>query len=422
MNITVRRKSLHPVLQSVAKVIEDKPSAATIYSHVLLEAEDSSLRLTGTGPELEISGEVDSEVLEKGRITVPARKLSVICQHLEEDQGFSLALHENQVCVKARKDEYFLNTLSADDFPIPEEEGLHAEYQVQQSDLRELLERTHQCMAQDDVRQYLNGLLLEFRGSILRGVATDSHRLAFCEVPLGERKTVAEAKAEAGEDAGEVTEDGNSGDGESEVDVSIILPRRAVTELMRLLHGKGEATLKLMRGKVRVLLDEQKISFGSRLIDGRFPDYQRVIPKSWEQELTVDCKRMMVALSQVISFIQDRYSCIHLTMEAKQLQVHASSPENERLNLIVPAEFTADSMEISFNAQYLHKLLDTMSSAKAHFYLNGAENSCLVRPHWEKTEKAPASGEEEKPGGEQEEKAEEPRRNEYKFVVMPMRT
>ena len=207
MNISIQREVLHPVLQSMAKVIEDKPTAAAIFSHVLLEAEDSSLRLTGTGPELEISGEVNCEVIEKGRITVPARKFNVICQHMGEKQALSLALHEKQACVKANANEYFLNTLPAEEFPVPEEEAPQHEYRIQQAVLRELLEKTRHCIAQDDVRQYLNGLLMEFRGRQLRGVATDSHCLALCDVEVldgGPVGTAPEQPVEAG--AGEESE------------------------------------------------------------------------------------------------------------------------------------------------------------------------------------------------------------------------
>ena len=236
---------------------------------------------------------------------------------------------------------------------------------VDQHGLRKLLDKTHFSMAQQDVRYYLNGLLLEADGYTLRAVATDGHRLALAELQL-------DTPAQRGE--------------------QVILPRKAVLELMRLLDGDGEVALSLGTNHLQVQLGP--IRFTSKLIDGRFPEYGRVIPTDVGRVITADCSVMRHSLQRVAILSNEKFRGVRLHVKEATVTLRANNPEQEEAEEKLEVEYDGDEMEIGFNVNYLLDALAAVDEDRVQLGLSDANSSCLIN--------SPAT-------------------THTKFVVMPMR-
>ncbi|MEG6654067.1 DNA polymerase III subunit beta, partial [Pseudomonas aeruginosa] len=245
MHFTIQREALLKPLQLVAGVVERRQTLPVL-SNVLLVVEGQQLSLTGTDLEVELVGRVVLEdAAEPGEITVPARKLMDICKSLPNDVLIDIRVEEQKLLVKAGRSRFTLSTLPANDFPTVEEGPGSLNFSIAQSKLRRLIDRTSFAMAQQDVRYYLNGMLLEVNGGTLRSVATDGHRLAMCsldaQIPSQDRHQV-------------------------------IVPRKGILELARLLTEQdGEVGIVLGQHHIRATTGE--FTFTSKLVDGKFPDY-----------------------------------------------------------------------------------------------------------------------------------------------------
>ena len=250
MNFNITRNEILPSLQTVCGVI-DRRQALPILSNLLIVAEKDKITFTGTDMEVEMVTTISHQTEAPGEITVPARKLLDICKALPDGSKISLSFNKDKVVVKSGKSKLTLATLPATEYPSTEALGNSSEISLPQKEFRALLEDTMFSMAQQDVRYYLNGLLLELEKNSLRAVATDGHRLALKEIKV--KTGIEEAQ-------------------------QIIIPRKGVIELIRLLDGEDEnISVEVSQNHIRVSKD--KVQFTSKLIDGKFPDYQRVIPK-----------------------------------------------------------------------------------------------------------------------------------------------
>jgi DNA polymerase III subunit beta len=364
MKFSASREAILKPLQTVVGVVERRQTMP-ILSNVLLAAQDASLSITATDLEVEMVARGEVKVEAPGEITVPGRKFHDICRALPEGTNVEVSLSGERVTVKGGRSRFTLSTLRAADFPTVEEIAAKQTLRLTRKDLRQLLDKTHFSMAQQDVRYYLNGLLLETERKKLRAVATDGHRLALSEVELG----AAAAR-----------------------DEQLIVPRKGVLELNRLLEGDGDVEVGLGANHIRVQLDGIRLT--SKLIDGRFPEYGRVIPNEPRNVITADRNLFRQALQRTAILSNEKYRGVRLELSANSVILQANNPEQEEAVETIEVEYGGEAMEIGFNVNYLLDALAAVDSAQVEFGVTDANSSCLIR----------------EPGG-----------SGTKFVVMPMR-
>src|SRR6476659_6418501 len=248
MKLSASREQIQAPLQSVIGVVERRQTMPVL-SNVLFAARNNRISITGTDLEVELVASGEAQVQQPGDVTLPGRKMLDIVRALPEKTQVTVATDGERVSIKAGRSRFTLSTLPAAEFPIVEEINAQQTLTLTQGDFRRLIDKTHFSMAQQDVRYYLNGLLLETDGKALRAVATDGHRLALCEMELS---------------------------GKAKNTHQVIVPRKGVLELQRILGSDGEIELAVGTNHVRAQIGD--IRFTSKLIDGRFPEYGRVIP------------------------------------------------------------------------------------------------------------------------------------------------
>jgi DNA polymerase-3 subunit beta len=364
MKLSATREHLLEALQSVIGVVERRQTMP-ILSNVMLSARDNRLRATGTDLEVELVAAAEVSVHQPGDITVPGRKLLDIVRTLPEKTNVTLTRDGERVVLRGGRSRFTLSSLPAAEFPVIEE--IHAQHTVaiKAHEFRRLIDKTHFAMAQQDVRYYLNGTLLETNGEVLRAVATDGHRLSWCEVPL---------------------------EGRARELQQIILPRKGVLELQRLLDGEGEIEVAIGSNHVRVQIGE--VRFTSKLIDGKFPEYSRVIPAEPPRIMTATRDALRATLQRTAILSNEKYRGVRLTFASGLLTVQAHNPEQEEAEDQLEVSFSGDELEIGFNVSYLLDALAAVETETVEVGLTDANSSCLIRA----------------PGNRQ-----------IKYVVMPMR-
>ncbi len=336
-----------------------------ILSNVLLVAKDGQVSITATDLEVELVAIADVDVESGGEITVSGRKLLDICRALPEGANISVNVSGEKLFVKAGRSKFSLATLPAAEFPTVEDIKAGQTISVPQDVLGRLIEKTHFSMAQQDVRYYLNGMLLETGGKHLRAVATDGHRLALCQVEL---------------------------DGASLSEQQVIVPRKGVLELQRLMSGEGSLDIELGANHIRIQLEG--IRFTSKLIDGRFPEYDRVIPKESSNELTADRTTLKGALQRTAILSNEKYRGIRLIIRDSGVVLQAHNPEQEEAEEELEVEYGGEDIEIGFNVNYLLDALGAVEGDEISVSVQDSNSSCLIR---------------------------QPGLDDCKFVVMPMR-
>ncbi|MFO2101598.1 DNA polymerase III subunit beta [Pseudomonas aeruginosa] len=350
MHFTIQREALLKPLQLVAGVVERRQTLPVL-SNVLLVVEGQQLSLTGTDLEVELVGRVVLEdAAEPGEITVPARKLMDICKSLPNDVLIDIRVGEQKLLVKAGRSRFTLSTLPANDFPTVEEGPGSLNFSIAQSKLRRLIDRTSFAMAQQDVRYYLNGMLLEVNGGTLRSVATDGHRLAMCsldaQIPSQDRHQV-------------------------------IVPRKGILELARLLTEQdGEVGIVLGQHHIRATTGE--FTFTSKLVDGKFPDYERVLPRGGDKLVVGDRQQLREAFSRTAILSNEKYRGIRLQLSNGLLKIQANNPEQEEAEEEVQVEYNGGNLEIGFNVSYLLDVLGVIGTEQVRFILSDSNSSALV--------------------------------------------
>ena len=355
MKFQLDRASLLGCLQVVHGVVERR-ERLPILSNVLVVLKDDTISMTATDMEIELVARVNAPGGESGEVTVPARKLVEICRTLPDDATVEFSVGDSRATLRAGRSRFILNTLPAADFPTTDAVEAVVTASVTQRDLRELIERTQFAMANQDVRYYLNGLLLEFRGGRLRAVSTDGHRLAQAEVELQE----------------------SAGDDEVH---QCILPRKGVQELSRLVQNTDENT-SIVVGKASLQVSMGDITFTSRLIEGRFPDYNRVIPRQEqcdkEAEVNRDLVRRCLQRASILS--NEKYRTVRLAFSQGALHVTANNPDHEEAEDEVDIRYSGDDVEIGFNVNYLIDALGVLPTEAVSFHLSDPGSSCLLTP------------------------------------------
>ena len=351
MHFTIQREALLKPLQLVAGVVERRQTLPVL-SNVLLVVEGQQLSLTGTDLEVELVGRVTlEEPAESGEITVPARKLMDICKSLPADALIDIRIDEQKLLVKAGRSRFSLSTLPANDFPTVEEGPGSLTFSLVQSRLRRLIERTSFAMAQQDVRYYLNGMLLEVQTGILRAVATDGHRLAMCSM---------EAAIEQVERH------------------QVIVPRKGILELARLLTEQ-DAEVAIVLGQHHIRATTGEFTFTSKLVDGKFPDYERVLPRGGDKLVVADRQGLREAFSRTAILSNEKYRGIRLQLESGLLKIQANNPEQEEAEEEIAVDYSGSSLEIGFNVSYLLDVLSVMTTDQVRLILSDANSSALVQ-------------------------------------------
>lgn len=350
MHFVISREAFLKPLQLVSGVVERRQTLPVL-SNVLLVLEGSELSLTGTDLEVELVGRVAvDEAHTPGEITVPARKLLDICKSLADDAVIELSLKENKVTIKSGRSRFTLTTLPASEFPGVDEEPDTFSITMAQSKLRDLLDSTSFAMAQQDVRYYLNGMLFEVAGDYLRVVATDGHRLAMETLSMS--NPISDSQ-------------------------QLILPRKGIMELTRLLtDDAGEISLTFGQNHIRASVPA--FTFTSKLVDGKFPDYNRVLPKGGNKVLVGDCQELRQAFSRASILSNEKYRGVRVLLSNGELKILANNPEQEEAEEIVSVDYEGDSLEIGFNVSYLIDVLSTLSSKKARITLSDPNSSALL--------------------------------------------
>jgi DNA polymerase-3 subunit beta len=336
-----------------------------ILSNVLLVARNGQLAVTATDLEVELVAEAEVAVEAGGEITVSGRKLLDICRALPDGSDVDISVSGEKLVVRSGRSKFSLATLPAAEFPTIEDIKAGQTITVDRTVLSRLIEKTHFSMAQQDVRYYLNGMLLETGGQHLRAVATDGHRLALCEAVI---------------------------DGASLDEQQVIVPRKGVLELQRLMDGEGALDLELGANHVRIQLDG--IRFTSKLIDGRFPEYDRVIPKESANQLTADKAGLRGALQRTAILSNEKYRGIRLIIRDSGVVIQAHNPEQEEAEEELEVSYSGEDIEIGFNVNYLLDALGAVDGEEVMLSVQDSNSSCLIR---------------------------QPGNNDGKFVVMPMR-
>lgn len=364
MKFTAAREALLKPLQAVIGVVERRQTMP-ILANVLLVAKDGQLAVTATDLEVELVANAEVEVEGAGEVTVPGRKLLDICRALPDEAELAILLSGEKLGIKSGRSKFTLTTLPAADFPTVEDINAGQTLGLAQATLSKLLDKTHFSMAQQDVRYYLNGLLIETDGKHLRAVATDGHRLALCQIQL---------------------------DGKKMPEQQVIVPRKGVLELQRLLSGEGDVDLQLGSNHVRIELEG--IRFTSKLIDGRFPEYERVIPQDTSNQLVADRELLKGALQRTAILSNEKYRGIRLIIRDNGVVLQAHNPEQEEAEEEIEVKYEGDDIEIGFNVNYLLDALGAIESGDVSLSVVDSNSSCLLR---------------------------QPGNDDCKYVVMPMR-
>ena len=348
MKFSISREALIKPLNLVAGVVERRQTLH-ILSNVLLNLEGTQLSLTGTDLEVELIGRVEVEAGGvDGDITVPARKLVDICKSLPDSSQIEFSVDSGKAMVKAGRGRFTLSTLPATEFPSVDESAGDQTLEVAQSVVKRLIDRTAFAMAQQDVRYYLNGMLLELKAGRLRMVATDGHRLALCT-------------------ANEAVSTG---------DAAIIIPRKGVLELSRLLDT--DESIRLVIGSNHIRAANQQFTFTSKLVDGKFPDYERVLPKSADKTVIGQRLELRQAFTRTAILSNEKYRGVRLKLSADTLDITANNPEQEQAEEVVAVEYQGEELEVGFNVSYLLDVLSVLDGDQIRLSLSDSASSALL--------------------------------------------
>jgi DNA polymerase III subunit beta len=365
MKFSISRDMLLAPLQQVIGVIEKRQTMA-ILSNVLIKATEGSLGFTGTDLEVQLITKSDVEWSEPGEITVPARKLLDICRTLPESSVVRVEGDQDRMIVQCGRSRFNLNTLPANSFPAFELGSTEFEASIEGRVLKKAFEKTIFAMAVQDVRYYLNGLMLEFNDAMLRVVSSDGHRLAVYEATLEHR---------------------------FESYRQVIIPRKGVSEFFRLL-GDDSRQVSIQLGSNSILFELGHICFSAKLIEARFPDFERVMPRDISRVVTVNKEAFRGALSRVSILSNEKLKGVSLDIGRRVMRLTAHNPEHEEAEEELEVNLNGEEFTIGFNAAYLLDALNNVDSDEVKLSFTDAATSCLI---------------------------EDVQNSQFRFIVMPMR-
>jgi DNA polymerase III subunit beta len=365
MNIQINRETLLKPLTSVTSIVE-KRHTLPILSNLLLEAKQNKIHLTATDLEMQISLSVESATSNDFSTTISAKKLLDICRSLPDNSDINMATNDSRITVKAGKSRFNLQTLPAADYPVmTKTQSQGTVVTIPQRQLKELLKQVEFAMAQQDIRYYLNGLLVEVVANRLNIVGTDGHRLSFTSTELKDNYEKQD----------------------------VILPRKTVIELIKLLDDSEEDV------NIEIANNQVNFSFGnikliSKVIDGKFPDYNRVIPTGHQNTFTTERLGVLLAMQRASILSNEKYRGIRMVLSNNNLKLISTNSDQEEAEEELEITYGSDVLDIGFNVTYLIDVLNNTNSEQVTFSFADANSSCLITL---------------------------PNNPDYKYVVMPMR-
>ncbi|MGB4812915.1 MAG: DNA polymerase III subunit beta [Methylophilaceae bacterium] len=365
MNIKINRETLLKPLTSVASIVE-KRHTLPILSNLLIEAKKNKIHLTATDLEMQISLSMESATESDFSTTLAAKKLLDICRSLPDSADINMASNDSRLTLKAGKSRFNLQTLPAADYPVMTKTlGPSTLITIAQRELKGLLKQVEFAMAQQDIRYYLNGLLFEVMDNRLNIVGTDGHRLSFTSAELKQTYEKQE----------------------------VILPRKTVIELIKLLDESDEEV------QVEMSLNQVNFSFAnikliSKIIDGKFPDYNRVIPVGHQNTFSTNRIGVLLAMQRASILSNEKYRGIRMVINQNNLKLISTNSDQEEAEEELEIDYQGDALDIGFNVTYLIDILNNANSEQVTFSFSDANSSCLMTV---------------------------PDKAEYKYVVMPMR-
>jgi DNA polymerase-3 subunit beta len=349
MKFSISREAFLKPLQLVVSVVERRQTLPVL-SNVLISLDDGRLSLTGTDLEVEIVGrQAIDEAEEGGEITAPARKLMDICKSLPEGAQIRFSEEGGRMLLQSGRSRFTLSTLPASEFPAVDEGPGQVEFNIPGAELKGLIDSTSFAMAQQDVRYYLNGMLWEAAEGTLRAVATDGHRLAMATraMPFSVPEKI-----------------------------QAIIPRKGVVELSRILPEEGEVEVVLGNNHVRI--QGEDFRFTSKLIDGAYPDYDRVLPKGGDKTMSGSRELLRSAFARTSILSNEKYRGVRLLLQENLLKMTANNPEQEEAEEEVSVEYEGGELEIGFNVNYLLDVLNVLRGDQVRFLLSDANSSALI--------------------------------------------
>ena len=365
MKISLGREELLTVLQAVVSVVE-KRQTQPILSNVLIAAGDGELVVTGSDLEVEVTGKAKAQIDKRGTTTIPGRKLLDICKSLPAQAVIVIEDKDGKIRIQSGRSRFVLTTLAASDFPSIGFAKEQNKFEVDSEILRDLLTYTQFAMAHQDVRYYLNGLLLEINTGMIRAVATDGHRLALCE------RDIATGVQEP---------------------CQTIIPRKGVSEIQRLIaHASGQIGVEISHSFIRLSHENQIVTV--KLVDGKFPDYERVVPAAGTKNILVGRDTIRAALQRTSILSNEKFRGVRLALANGVMTAAAHNPEQEEAEEEFEIDYVGDPLEIGFNVSYLLDVLGVLSAETVRIELSDSNSSCLIQ---------------------------DPSDERAKFVVMPMR-
>lgn len=354
MQFAIARESLLKLLRMVSGAVERRQLQNPILSNVLLRVSDNFLYITATDQEVElIAKEKLHNIMQNGEITVPFRKLHDICKALPDGSELFLEVQDVRVLIRSGRSRFVLATLAADKFPDVQKinnDKIIGSFSVQKRQFTWLVARTAFAMADQDVRYFLNGMLLEVKQQKLFSVAADGHRLAMNYISL-----TAPALP----------------------DMRVIVPRKGILEIMRVVDEAGEdLQFTISAGHIQVHTDSVTVT--SKLLNGKFPDYERVIPRDGNKVVIGNRERLKEAFYRASALFSEKFRGVRLRMSAARLLVLASNPEQDEVEEDLEVEYQGQELEVGFNVRYLIDFLSVVQSDLVRFTFSDANNSTLI--------------------------------------------
>jgi DNA polymerase-3 subunit beta len=350
MEFVANREVVLPALSKVIGVVERRQTLP-ILGNLLIVAREGRVALTGTDLEVEVNTSFAADIQKEGDITVPARKFVDICRNLADGAEIRMRVKDERCLVTSGRSRFALGLLPAVDFPTMDmEEGGFA-FHITESHLKQLLDKTAFAMAQQDVRYYLNGLLLELNSTVLIAVATDGHRLAKFVTPVD--LPLAEAR-------------------------QVIVPNKTVMELKRQL-GNSDEPMAIHLGEKSLRVVAGPMTMTSKLIDGRYPDYERVIPSTIGRTAIIEKEPLKRALSRTAILSNEKYRGVRLSFSSGTLKLLAHNPEQEEAEEEIEMDYEGESISIGFNVAYLMDVLGAIDEESLVVHFQDGNGSSIWR-------------------------------------------
>ncbi len=353
MKITIERGALLKALNHVQSVVERR-NTIPILANVLLSAEDGQLSLTATDLDIEIVEGVPADIATAGGTTAPAHTMYDIVRKLPDGAQIEINhdTESGKVTVTAGRSRFALQSLPREDFPAAAAGDLPYSFELSTKDLFRLVDKTRFAISTEETRYYLNGIYLHAVDGKLRAVATDGHRLARVDMALPKGA------------------DGMPG---------IIVPRKTVTELLKLLEAGGDAVVKVAVSDTKIRFEVGSVILTSKLIDGTFPDYGRVIPTENDKSMEVDGKLFASAVDRVSTISTERSRAVKLDLDDGKVTLAVNNPDSGSATEELGVDYKGDALEIGFNARYLLDITQQLDGPTAHFELSDAGSPTVVR-------------------------------------------